>query len=183
MSLANVHPDCHNFVVVVEELLEKRQQDVNNDTLFIDPHNNDWGPRTWLRTEMEDMVYSSYKQMRRGRITRPPKRSKVMEIADYLNCTIEERNRLLVAADTTPLDIYITGPEFNKLLQPIITIAQSLELPAMVINRDWCVHYLNPRMLALYNISLPEVEQIPARQRNVIRLLFDPNLPPLSKSH
>lgn len=177
MSLEKVHPDCYNFVVTVEDLLEKRQQDVLNETRYIDPHNDDWGPRFWTRTEMEDMVYSSYKQMRRGRITRPPRREKVMEIADYLNCTVEERNRLLVAAEATPLEIYITGQELASLLEPNISVAQSLTIPAMVINRDWSIHYLNMRMLALYNISLEELDQIPPRQRNVLRLLFDPNLP------
>ena len=177
MSLANIHPDCHNFVVVVEELLEKRQQSIKDGTQTADPRNDSWGPRIWKRTEMEDMVYSSYKQMRRGRITRPPKREKVVEIANYLNCTLTELNRLLVAAEIIPLDIYVTGQELETLLQPNITVAQSLAMPAMVINRDWQIHFLNTQMLALYNMSLDEVEQIPARQRNVLRLIFDPDLP------
>lgn len=115
--------------------------------------------------------------MRRGRITRPPRREKVMEIADYLNCTLEERNRLLVAAEATPLEVYITGPELASLLEPNISVAQSLAIPAMVINRDWSIHYFNARMLALYSVSLSELDQIPTRQRNLLRLLFDPNLP------
>lgn len=177
MSLEKVHPDCYNFVLTVEALLEKRQQDADNETRFIDPHNNDWGPRTWTRTEMEDMVYSSYKQMRRGRITRPPRRDKVMEIADYLNCTLEERNRLLVAAETAPLDVYIIGEDLENLLKPNISVAQSLEIPAMVINRDWRIHFLNAQMLALYGVSPAQLNEIPEKRRNLLHLLFDPELP------
>ena len=80
MTLDKVHPDCINFATTIEELLEKRQRIGDNDNRFVDESDDLWGPRTWTRTEMEDMVYSSYKQMRRGRITRPPRRAKVMEI-------------------------------------------------------------------------------------------------------
>src|SRR5438128_3725909 len=104
--LEKVHPDCRDFVVVIEELLSRRREELADG---IEPHSlfdNEWGPRTWTQTDMEDMVYSSYKQMRRGRITRPPKREIVMDIADYLNCTMQERNRLLEAAHFAPIDIY-----------------------------------------------------------------------------
>ena len=177
MLLTKVHSNCQNFVVVVEELLVKRQQKNKGYERILDPCNDGWGPRTWLRTEMEDMVYSSYKQMRRGRITRPPKREKVLEIAKYFSCSIDERNRLLVAAELSPLDIYITGDELNTLLQANVSVAESLTMPAMVLNRDWHIYFLNMQMLALYNLSTEEFEKIPVIKRNVLRLIFDPDLP------
>ena len=68
----NIHPACRNFVEVVEALLKQRQieaaQLVRSETFW---REDDWGPRIWTRTELEYMVYSSYKQMRNGRITAP----------------------------------------------------------------------------------------------------------------
>jgi hypothetical protein len=175
MRAVNIHPDCREFVAVVEELLSQRQQDLAAERFT--GMEDDWGLRLWTRTELEDMVYSSYKQMRRGRITRPPKRDMVMEIADYLNCTVEERNRLLVAAQSAPIDPYLTGEQLDKLLQPAIEIASALGIPAMIINRDWRIHFLNAQMLALYALTPAEVEAVPVAQRNVVRLIFDPGLP------
>ena len=66
-----IHPACQDFVAVVEELLIQRRQEAalasRPDSSWQD---DDWAPRTWTRTELEYMVYSSYKQMRNGRITR-----------------------------------------------------------------------------------------------------------------
>lgn len=175
--LEKIHPDCRDFVAVVDELLKRRQAELTQgntpQTLF----DGEWGPRTWSQTEMEDMVYSSYKQMRRGRITRPPKRPIVMDIADYLNCTMAERNRLLEAAQFAPIDLYVTGERLAALLQPTIQIAQSLGCPAMVINRDWHIHFFNAQMLNLYAVRPDELESIPEDHVNALRLLVDPALP------
>lgn len=172
-----IHPDCQAFVATVEELLNRRQQETGGEVFVRSWRDDDWGPRTWNRTELEDMVYSSYKQMRRGRITRPPRRDVIMEIADYLNCTIEERNRLLESANIAPVDPYLTGKQLDACLEPTIEIAQSLEMPAMIINRDWRIHFLNRRMMILYDITPEEFEAVPPEGRNMLRLLFDPHLP------
>jgi len=111
-----IHPDCREFVEVVEDLLNRRQNNLSNHISTRAWQDNLWGPRTWTRTEMEDMVYSSYKQMRRGRITRPPRREVVIDMADYLDCTIDERNRLLVAANLPPVDPYLTYAYLFSLL-------------------------------------------------------------------
>lgn len=132
-----IHPSCQDFVAVVEELLVQRQQEAvlasRSDSSWQD---DGWGPRTWTRTELEYMVYSSYKQMRNGRITRPPRRETVMAIADYLNCNLEERNRLLVAAGLAPIAPDVSGQALEDILQVAINIAHHLALPAMIINRD-----------------------------------------------
>lgn len=175
--LEKIHPDCRNFVAVVDELLQRRQSEPEQSTYPQTHFDGEWWPRTWTQTEMEDMVYSSYKQMRRGRITRPPKRTVVMDIADYLNCTMAERNRLLEAAQYAPIDIYLTGERLTDLLQPTIQIAQSLGCPAMVINRDWYIHFINAQMLSLYDIHPNELETIPTGHLNALRMLVDPDLP------
>src|SRR6185295_6145506 len=110
MGQDKVHPNCRDFVSTVEELLKRRQGELDaSDAPRPAWRDDDWGPRTFTRTELQDIVYSSYQRMRQGHINRPPRRSIVMEIADYLNCTLEERNRLLIAADTAPVSPYFTG--------------------------------------------------------------------------
>ncbi|MGH2453788.1 MAG: hypothetical protein ACRDF5_08495 [bacterium] len=176
--LASVHSDCRDFVAVVEELLERRRREAASASDDMPSwRHDDWGPRAWSRTEFEDMVYGSYKPMRQGRVTRPPRREKVMEIADYLSCTLEERNRLLVAAHATPVAPYLTGEKLEEVLQVAVGVARSLPIPALVINRDWRIHYLNPHTLTLNGVSAEQVAAIPADRLNILHLLFDPNLP------
>lgn len=177
MNFSNVHPDCREFVETIETLLERRRQDVSGGAETDSWRDDTWGPRTWLRTELEDMVYSSYKQMRQGRIARPPRRDKVMELADYLNCTIEERNRLLLAAHSAPIPPYHTGAALEMLLPTAIAVTEQLALPAMVVNRDWRIHYLTDSVRELYGLTPEQLATIPAEHLNMLRLFFDPALP------
>lgn len=176
---STVHPDCVEFVRVVEELLLLRQQESGQrlQTLPYDAEEDDWGPRRWHRTEFEDMVYSSYKRMRQGHITRPPRREMAMEIADYFQCTLLERNRLLLAAHTFPIERYLTGAELEGVLQVAIETARALPMPTMIINRDWRIHYLSDALLRLYDLSPAKMAELPASSVNMLQLLFDPALP------
>lgn len=184
---SNIHPACRNFVEVVEALLKRRQgeaKQLNRSEIFW--REDDWGPRTWTHTDFADMVYGSYKPMRQGRVTRPPRRDTVMEIADYLNCTLEERNRLLVAAHATPVAPYLTGAKLDEVLAVAVGVACSLPIPAIIINRDWRVHYINKHALTLNGVTPEQVAAIPATKLNILRLLFDPDLPlypHLSQNH
>jgi hypothetical protein len=175
--LQRVHPACRDFVRTVEELLERRRQEQMAGRLAAAYDQERWWPRSWHRTELEDSVYSSYKQMRQGRITRPPRRETVMEIADYLNCTIAERNRLLIAAHAAPVSPYLTGERLAELLPVAIEVASQLAIPAMVINRDWQIHYLNQGMLDTFPVSAEQFATVRPDQQNVLHLLFDPALP------
>ena len=170
------HPACRDFVGVVEDLLARRRADLHPAAQASWNHDG-WGPRMWTRTELEDIVYSSYKQMRRGRITRPPRREIVMDIADYLGCTLDERNRLLLAADAAPIAPYLTGAELQAVIRIAQEVAEPLPMPAIIINRDWHVHYLNDYMLALFNVTSAQLAALEPDQLNVLHLLFDPDLP------
>jgi PAS domain-containing protein len=172
-----VHPECREFVAVVETLLERRRQELTLAVPGSPWDDSDWGVRAWTRTELEDMIYSSYKPMRQGRVTRPPRREIVMEIADYLDCTLEERNQLLVAAGTTPVTPYLTGEKLAEVLEVAISVASALPLPAIIINRDWRVHYINPHILTLNGVTPEQIAAIPAPALNILHLLFDPALP------
>src|SRR5579884_638329 len=173
-----VHPDCRAFVAVVEELLERRRQELlSGEAHAARWQIDDWGPRKWHRTELEDTVYSSYKRMRQGSITRPPRRQIVMDIADYLNCSLAERNRLLLAAHLLPVEPYHTGGELQALVRMTAEATSHLPMPLMIINRDWRIHYASAHLLALYDISAEQLAVIPPERLNVLHLLFDPALP------
>jgi len=177
MEQERIHPDCRDFVATIENLLRRRQQEAERGATALWQYSQvDW-PRIWTRTELEDTVYSSYKRMRQGHITRPPRRQTVMEIADYLNCTLEERNRLLIAAHTAPVAPYFTGERLTELLDVVSRIARQLVIPAMIINRDWHIHFFNDQMLALHGVTIAQIEAVPTNQLNFLRLLFDPALP------
>ncbi len=172
------HPDCREFVTVVDALLARRRGELAAGPGAVPAWRlSDWGPRTWTQTEFEDTVYGSFKPMRQGRVTRPPRRETVMEIADYLNCTLEERNRLLVAARATPVAPYLSGPQLAEVLPVAEAVARALSVPAVIINRDWRIHYLNVHALALNGVGPDAVAAIPAAKRNILHLLFDPDLP------
>lgn len=173
-----VHPACRDFVTVVEELLAQRQSEaVGSSRSAVSWREDDWGLRSWTRTELEYRVYSSFKQMRNGRITRPPRRETVMEIADYLNCNLDERNRLLVAAELAPISSYLSGDSLNAVLQVAISVAENLAMPAMIINRDWHIHYFNEHLIRLYGVTPEQLTSIAPEQMNILNLLFDPQLP------
>lgn len=172
------HPDCREFVVVVEDLLERRRAELVAGPDTVPAWRRDhWGPRTWSRSEFEDMVYASYKPMRQGRVTRPPRREKVMEIADYLDCTLDERNRLLLAARATPVSPYLTGAALDVALQVAVDIADRLPVPTVIINRDGRIHHLNAHTFALNGASPDLLAAVPHEAFNILHLLFDPRLP------
>ena len=52
--------------------------------------------------ELCDIVYPSYKNLLYGRTQQIPTRATLMRIADYLECTFDERNEILVAARYMP---------------------------------------------------------------------------------
>jgi hypothetical protein len=173
-----IHPDCDAFVQCVETLLDRRRAGLRNPgpAAALQPA-SDWGPRSWSRTELEDMVYSSYKQMRKGRITRPPRREVVMELADYLECTLEERNRLLLAAGAAPIAPYLTGADLDAALRIATSVAEQLTIPSVIITRDWHIHYFNDRLLELFAVTPQQLAALAPHQFNVLHLLFDPALP------
>jgi hypothetical protein len=175
---AEVNPNCYEFVAVVEELLERRQQELLHGQKDQPAWQLDeWGPRKWHRTELENTVYGSYKRMRQGFISHPPRREVVMEIANYLNCTVQERNRLLVAAYTYPIEPFFTGNELRRLVEIAAGVARSFELPLMILNRDWRIHYISETILRLYNVSVEQLSTIPLARLGMLNLLFDPQLP------
>jgi MmyB-like transcription regulator ligand binding domain len=165
---------CLAFVATVEMLMARRRTEAGQDQ---PRRNSDWGPRTWTRAELEDSVYASYKPMRQGRVTRPPRREKVMEIADYLDCSLDERNALLIAAECAPIEVYLTGAALDEPVRIARDIAAKIRLPAIVINRDWRIHFVNEHVFMLSGTPPGAPIRVLAQGSNLLQLIFDPRSP------
>lgn len=168
----NVQENCLVFARVVEELLARRRQEVSERTQLA----AEW-PREWTRSELTDVVYSSYLKLLQGKVNKPPMRSKLLEIADYLECTLAERNRILTACQYAPEQPYLQGTALEKALEVAANVVNYLPVPGFVIGRDWQIHGYNTHFLRLYDLTADEFEAIPMQARNVLHLTFDPTLP------
>lgn len=178
LMIDRIAPDCRDLALVIEELLARRRQDAARRALLAAPSRlqHDW-LKEWNRDELCDVVYSSYKALLKGAIRRPPRRQVVMELADYLECSLAERNRLLVAARYAPEQPYLQGAQLDAALAVAQTVIDELPLPAHSLTRDWDIHLLNDRLLRLLGLTPEQMAALAPEQRNVLELVFDPDLP------
>jgi len=173
-----IAPDCRDFAITAEELLARRRQERAHDVQRPVAHaSGEWWPKEWTRDELCDVVYSSYKALLKGAIRRPPKRQVVMELADYLECSLDERNRLLVAARYAPEQPYLQGAQLEHALAVAQTVIDALPFPAHSLTRAWDIHIVNAQLVKLLGITQEQLQSLPAEQRNVLHLVFDPQLP------
>ncbi|WP_322490038.1 hypothetical protein [Chloroflexus sp.] len=168
------HPDCQAFVKTVEELRQRRREEL---TRHQRPQ-SDWRyePKTFTYSQFRE-VYSSFPALRSGKLKKPPSRAIVMEIADYLECDLTERNRLLISAHHYPIQPYRSGETLATFVRLAREIMQFVPLPAYIINRDWDVLDVNEYLLAVVSITRGEYEAIPVEMRNIIQIIFDPHSP------
>lgn len=134
--------------------------------------------KRFTQQELNDEVCPTYKNLLTGRSNRLPNRSMVMGIADYLECSLGERNDLLVAAQYLPEEPVWEGDEWRRALDHAQRTMEALPYPAIVITPAFQFHAANARFLRLFD--LPPLEAIPPQQRTMIDLLFNPafNLQP-----
>jgi hypothetical protein len=173
--LAQVAPECAEFATAVEDVLRSRRADPARSRATADGW---YGvPRAWTRDELCDVAYSSYRALLRGMVRRPPRRDVVLDIADYLECTMGERNHLLVAAGYAIVDPGPRGAELQRALAGLHAVIELLPLPAYVVSQDWTVQLINAHLVVLFGLDGGAMRRLPAPARNMLRLLFDPALP------
>jgi hypothetical protein len=171
-------PECRAFASVVEELLARRGREAaqtRSPRRGRAPQRGE--PKRWTREELCNDAYSSYKALLKGSIRRPPRRAVVLAIADYLECTPAERNRLLIAAQYAPQPPYLTGVALTAALALAQATVDYVPLPAYVVTREWDVRSTNAHLLTLVGATRAQVDAIPPEQRNILHLIFDPSLP------
>ncbi|MNW43060.1 hypothetical protein D3C74_202490 [compost metagenome] len=78
----------------IEALRSKRQQKLADR-----PHPS---LKRFTQQELNNEAFPSYKNLLVGRTRRIPDRQRIINIAEYLECTSDERNDLLLAAGYPP---------------------------------------------------------------------------------
>jgi hypothetical protein len=101
----------------------------------------------------------------------------VLTIADYLECTMIERNQLLTAARYAIEHPGPGGTELRRVFGELRVVIDALPFPAYAVSRDWTMQLINDHLLVTLGLARADVAGLPASSRNVLRLLFDPALP------
>jgi hypothetical protein len=101
----------------------------------------------------------------------------VHEVADALECTLKQRNELLLAAGYTLKVSFPEGDELEALLVKLRSTLHYLPFPAYIVTRDWNIHDVNYYASLFVGIDIEDFNQIPSDDRNVLNLIFNPNMP------
>ena len=176
-----VHQKFEPFLNAVQDLIDRRSDQRKAGKK---PRNLYWETdegveikKKWTATQFRTSVYSSYQAMRDGKIKNLPPRDKVMKIADYFECTFEERNRLLVAAGTYPLPAVYTGETLRRILQIAQRVLDTRQEPAYIMDREWNVQAVNTPLLHMIGVDREQYMAIAPWKRNLMQMIFDPELP------
>lgn len=130
--------------------------------------------KRFTQQELNDEACPTYKNLLIGRSRRVPSRSMLMQIADYLECRLSERNDLLLAAQYVPEQPEWEGEELRRALEYAQQIMETLPYPAAVVTHTFQVQAANEFFLRL--LELPPLETIPPQQRSTIHFLFHPDV-------
>jgi transcriptional regulator with XRE-family HTH domain len=129
--------------------------------------------KRFTQQELNDEACPTYKNWLIGRSTRLPSRSMLMQIADYLECSLSERNDILLAAQYLPEQPAWEGDALRRALEQAQQIMETLPYPAMVVTHTFQVQAANEFFLRL--LELPPLETLPPHQRTMIHFLFHPD--------
>lgn len=132
--------------------------------------------KRFLQQELNDLACSTYKNYLDGRSRRIPDYETLNRIADYLECSVEERDHLLAIARYTPQPVASgaasTETDFDKAKK----MMRDLQFPSLLVTRDYTVHTICPNMKAL--TGLPNLDEIAPDMRMLPEFLFQPGLAP-----
>jgi hypothetical protein len=166
VNLDKVQPQCRELVSVIEGLLEKRQDEANKR------HTGE----KWNRTRLDEQ-YPPYKDIRLGKVKYPPPREELLRLGDILHCSKEEKNLLLVATKYAILETYLEGEALERALLLAQPILDYLNIPSMVITRDFNIQRWNKSLPRLFRLNEQEFKAENEEERNVLRYVFDDRTP------
>ena len=128
--------------------------------------------KRFTQQELNDEACPTYKNWLIGRSNRLPERSLLMTIADYLECSLSERNDILLAAQYVPEQTEWQGEEMQRALEHARQLLEMLPYPSIVITRSFQIEAANEFSLRL--LEVPSLETLLPHQRNIIYFLFRP---------
>lgn len=152
-----------DFVDAVETLRVRRRNEYQGR-----PH--DMGKR--FSQEELYLLVPSYKNLLVGRTQRLITCAGIMQIANYLECSRDETNELLLAAQYAPEPIDLYDDEYKAALAHGRTVLETLLMPASLVSYGWYREAVNAAFLQTY--QLPPLEDF---GRYAIPTFFDPASP------
>ncbi len=129
--------------------------------------------KRFTQQELNDEACPTYKNWLIGRTNRLPSRSTLMQIADYLECGLSERNDVLLAAQYLPEQPAWEGDALRRALEQAQQTMETLPYPAIVVTHTFQVQAVNEFFLHL--LELPPLETLPPHQRTMIHFLLNPD--------
>lgn len=130
----------------IEALRMKRQQ------LLADrPHPS---LKRFTQQELNDEAFTSYKNLLVGRTRRIPDRQTIINIAEYLECTSDERNDLLLAAGYFPIQTELEGRALERALEWAQQTMRSIPFPPMIVTHTQDIKGVNEPFRHLFDIPL-----------------------------
>lgn len=177
--MMNIEPDTAHTPDVLRDLLEeieilrmKRQEEVRDR-----PH-----PflKRFTQQELTDEACPTYKNLLVGRSQRIPSRATLMQIADYLECSMESRNTLLLAARYLPESLELEGDALRLVLEQARQLMETLPYPAMLVTHTLAIEALNEPFQRFF--GFPPLLALPRTQRYILPVLFREDLPLRARS-
>ncbi|MEK3788142.1 MULTISPECIES: hypothetical protein [Paenibacillus] len=110
--------------------------------------------KRFTQQELNDEAFPSYKNLLVGRTRRIPTRQTIINIAEYLECTSDERNDLLMAAGYLPIQTELYGRSLERAIEWAQQTMRSIPFPAMVVTHTQDIKGLNEPFHQLFEIPL-----------------------------
>src|SRR5260370_7833882 len=136
--------------------------------------------KRFTQQELTDEACPTYKNVLGGGSLRVPSRETILHIAQYLECTAQERNDLLLAARYLPETLELEGSQLKQALEQANHLMGTLPYPAMIITHTLEVHAANEAFQRLF--EFPSLTAIPQPHRNLFHFLFHPDFPVRGRS-
>ncbi len=170
----NIEPDAHQPPDVLRdvlgeiEVLRMKRQEEGRDR----PH-----PflKRFTQQELTDEACPTYKNLLVGRSQRIPSRQMLMQIADYLECSVESRNNLLLAARYLPESLQLEGEALRATLEQARQLMEALPYPALLVTHTLAIEAINEPFQRLF--AFPPLKAIPRAQRYALPIFFREDLP------
>ncbi len=172
--MMNIEPDASHTPDVLRdvlgeiEVLRMKRQEEGRDR----PH-----PflKRFTQQELTDEACPTYKNLLVGRSRRVPSRQALMQIADYLECSMESRNNLLLAARYLPESLELEGDALRLTLEQARQLMETLPYPAMLVTHTLAIEALNEPFQRFF--AFPPLMVLPRTQRYVLPVFFREDLP------
>ncbi len=132
--------------------------------------------KTYSQDELSLRVWydtHSYSNLLYGRTASPPPREVIMDIADYLECTDQERMKLLYLAGHRTQEPLLRGEQLRVALAEAERVLSYLPMPSIAITRDWFIRGWNGHALRLFDISNQDIEDVPPDHRHILHLIWN----------